>query len=81
MVGPAGEAGLDEAAVRTWETLHLGDEFEVEAGSTEVLGRFAEQSSDAVVAALPDARVGMAGRAFDGGLPGGDLCAQSGGER
>lgn len=60
-VGPAGEAGLDEAAVRTWETLHLGDEFEVEAGSTEVLGRFAEQSSDAVVAALPDARVAWRG--------------------
>jgi hypothetical protein len=60
-VGPAGEAGLDEAAVRTWETLHLGDEFEVEAGSTEVLGRFAEQSSDAAFAALPDARVAWRG--------------------
>ena len=55
--GPDGEQGLDEAAVRTWETLRLGDEFEAEAGSTEVLGRFADQSADTVVAALPDAEV------------------------
>jgi len=55
--GPGGEQGLDEAAIRTWETMRLGDEFEVEAGSTEVLGRFADQSADTVVAALPDAEV------------------------
>jgi len=55
--GRSGEQGLDEAAVRTWETLHLGDEFEAEAGSTEVLGRFADQSADTVMAALPDAEV------------------------
>jgi hypothetical protein len=53
--GPDGNAGLDEAAVRTWETMHLGDEFDIEAGSTEVAGRFAGQGM--VAAALPDATV------------------------
>jgi hypothetical protein len=33
------EEGLDEAAIRTWETMHLGDEFEAEAGSNQVLAR------------------------------------------
>ena len=55
--GPGGEAGLEEAAVRTWETMHLGDEFDVEVGSTEVMGRFAGRSSNTVVAALPNATV------------------------
>ena len=53
--GPGGEQGLDDAAIRTWETIHLGDEFDAEVGSTEVVGRFAEQSSDTVAAVLPDA--------------------------
>ncbi len=53
--GLAGEEGLNEAAIRTWETMHLGDEFDVEVGSTEVLGRFAEQSSDTMAAMLPNA--------------------------
>jgi hypothetical protein len=55
--GPAGQAGLDEAAVRTWETLHLGDEFEAEVGSTEVVGRFASEATNTVAAALPNASV------------------------
>ncbi len=55
--GPDGEVGLDEAAIRTWETLHLGDEFNAEVGSTAVVARFADQSSDTVFAALPDASV------------------------
>jgi hypothetical protein len=55
--GPEGETGLDEAAIRTWETLHLGDEFAAEVGSTAVVARFADQSSDTVFAALPDASV------------------------
>jgi hypothetical protein len=53
--GPGGQAGLDEAAVRTWETLHLGDEFEAEVGSTEVVGRFASMATNTVAAALPNA--------------------------
>ena len=55
--GAAGEEGLTEAAVRTWETMHLGDEFDVEVGSTEVLGRFTGQSPNTVVAALPNASI------------------------
>jgi hypothetical protein len=62
-VNAAGGSGLDEAAVRSWETMYLGDEIEAEAGSTEVLARFNEHSNngggeDAVVAALPFASVG-----------------------
>jgi hypothetical protein len=55
--GP-GTAGLDEAAMRTWETMNLGDEFEAEVGSTQVLARFAQQSPNMVAAALPFATFG-----------------------
>ena len=59
--GPGKQQGLDEAAIRTWETIHLGDEFDVEVGSTEVVGRFAGQSSAPVAAALPNAAVDWRG--------------------
>ncbi len=49
----AGAQGLDEAAVRTSETLHLGDEFEGEVGSEQLVARFAAKSPNTVVAALP----------------------------
>jgi len=49
----AGAEGLDEAAVRTSETLHLGDEFEGEVGSEQLIARFAAKSPNTVVAALP----------------------------
>ncbi len=55
--GSAGQQGLDEAAIRTWETMHLGDEFDVEVGSTEVMSRFAGQSANTVIAALPNASI------------------------
>jgi hypothetical protein len=55
--GANGE-GLDEAAIRTWETLNLGDEFEAEVGSTQVLARFATNSPNTVATALPSASVG-----------------------
>jgi len=58
MDGPEGDEGLDEAAVRTWETLHLGDEFDAEAGSSEVLARFAAPIPNTVAAVLPNASVG-----------------------
>jgi hypothetical protein len=50
--------GLDEAAVRSWETIHLGDEFEGEAGSTQVLARFSHSGQGTTLAALPFAMVG-----------------------
>ena len=56
--GTAGGEGLDEAAIRTWETLNLGDEIDAEVGSTQMLARFAGNSPNTVVAALPSATVG-----------------------
>ena len=56
--GAAGAKGLDEAAVRSWETMNLGDEIEAEVGSTQVMARFAGHSANTVVAALPFASVG-----------------------
>ena len=35
----AGDQGLDEAAVRSFETMHLGPAIEAEVGSTAVVGR------------------------------------------
>jgi len=60
--GSGGE-GLDEAAIRSWETMHLGDELDAEAGSTQVVARFADHvsntpSTNTVLAALPFASVG-----------------------
>jgi len=55
--GPGDSAGLDEAAIRTWETMHLGDEFDIEVGSTTVAGHFSGPSSSTVLAALPNAAV------------------------
>jgi len=52
-----GSEGLDEAAVRTWETMHFGDTFEAEAGSTAVMARFATNTPNTLVAALPYAQV------------------------
>lgn len=54
--GSGGE-GLDEAAVRSWETLNLGDEFDIEAGSNQVLARFAQNAPSVLAAALPYASV------------------------
>ena len=52
-----GSNGLDEAAVRTWEAMHFGDSLEAEAGSTAVMARFATNTPNTVVAALPFAQV------------------------
>ncbi len=53
-----GADGLDEAAMRTSENLNLGDEFEGEIGSEQVIARFGQNSPNTVVAALPFASVG-----------------------
>lgn len=57
-------AGLDEAAMRTWENMNLGDEFEGEAGMEQVLARFQQNSPNTVVAALPFVSFGW--RSSDG---------------
>jgi hypothetical protein len=49
----ADSEGLDEFAVSTWETIHLGDEFEGVVGSDQVLARLSGPSSDTVAAVLP----------------------------
>jgi hypothetical protein len=50
----AGDAeGLDEVAVRGWETIHLGDEFEGEVGSSEVVARLSSTSPQTVDNVLP----------------------------
>jgi hypothetical protein len=56
-VDAGGSEGLDEAAMRSWETIRLGDELEAEAGSTQVLARFSENSPNTELAALPFATV------------------------
>jgi hypothetical protein len=53
----AGSEGLDEAAIRSFETINLGDMLEAEVGSTQVLARFAQSSPNTVVTALPFATV------------------------
>jgi hypothetical protein len=57
-IDAAGAEGLDEAAMRSWETMHLGDEIDAEVGSTQVMARFAENSPNTVATALPFASVG-----------------------
>jgi hypothetical protein len=50
--------GMNEAAFRTSETIHLGDEFEAEAGSAQVLARLSGAASQTVTAVLPFASAG-----------------------
>jgi hypothetical protein len=50
----AGDAdGVDEAAMRSWEVLNLGDEFEGEVGSTQVLARSFGASGSTIAKMLP----------------------------
>ncbi len=57
-IDAAGANGLEEAAVRTWENIELGDEFEAEVGSEQVLARLAGTAPETVAAMLPFATVG-----------------------
>jgi Carboxypeptidase regulatory-like domain len=54
--GPDG-GGTNEASVSAWESMHLGDEFDIDAGATQVMGRLNSRSPSTVVAALPNASV------------------------
>ncbi len=53
----SGDEGLNEAAIRSSETMRLGDAIDAEAGAAEVVGRIAGQSSDVLTAGLPFAAV------------------------
>jgi len=52
-----GSEGLDEAAMRSEETINLGDMLEAEVGSTQVFARMRQNSPNTVFAALPFAAV------------------------
>ncbi len=52
-----GDQGLDEAAVRSQETIRLGEAIEAEAGATEVLARIGGASPDTLADGLPFAAV------------------------
>ena len=53
--------GLDEATLRSWETIRFGDEFEADAGSGQVLVRLAGASSSTLATVLPFASVSWKG--------------------
>ena len=53
-----GAEGVDEAAMRASENLNLGDEFEGEFGSEQVIARFGRNSPNTMIAALPFATLG-----------------------
>jgi hypothetical protein len=53
----AGADGLEEAAMRSAETINLGDEFEINAGTQQVFARFIQNSPNTVAASLPFASV------------------------
>lgn len=52
-----GANGLDEAAIRSWEEINLGDEFEVEVGAEQVMARLRQDAPQTVLASLPFATV------------------------
>jgi hypothetical protein len=53
----AGNQGLDEAVLRSWQTMRLGDEIEAEAGSSEVWARLGGPNPEVLVELLPFASV------------------------
>ncbi len=57
VIGPNGEGGFNEAAMSASESMHFGDMLDVEAGSTQVIGRMNGPASSTAIAALPSAAV------------------------
>jgi hypothetical protein len=57
-VDASGAEGLDEATMRTWQSMNMGDEFELETGAEQVLARFAQGGTNTIFAALPFMTVG-----------------------
>lgn len=49
--------GLSEAAVRTWETMHLGPSLQAQVGSVEAVARMSGPDSSTVMRGLPFATV------------------------
>lgn len=57
----AGGEGLDEVAMRSSESMNLGDEFQAEVGAEQVLARFTHGGGGTALAALPFLTVGWRG--------------------
>jgi hypothetical protein len=55
--GQAGDQGLDEASVRSFETMQVGPDIDAEVGSTAVIGRLGGNSPSTATAVLPYANV------------------------
>ena len=53
----AGDQGLDEAAVRSFETMQFGPDIDAEVGSTAVIARLGGESPSTATAMLPFANV------------------------
>jgi hypothetical protein len=61
VVEGSGGEGLDEAALRSSENIHLGDELEIDAGTQQVMARFSLNSPNTILASLPFASVAWHG--------------------
>ncbi|MGH9598655.1 MAG: carboxypeptidase-like regulatory domain-containing protein, partial [Terracidiphilus sp.] len=57
-VGTGAQGGFEDTAVRSSETMRLGDAIEAEVGSTEVVAHLGGSSSQTMTATLPYASVG-----------------------
>jgi hypothetical protein len=57
-VESGGSEGLNEATMRTWQSMHMGDLLDVETGAEQVLARFAQGGTNTILAALPFMTVG-----------------------
>jgi hypothetical protein len=56
-ISAAGNEGLDEVALRSWQTIRFGDEIEAEAGSSELWARLGGPDPQSLVELLPFASV------------------------
>jgi hypothetical protein len=56
-ISAAGNEGLDEVALRSWQTMRLGDEIEAEAGSSELWARLGGSDPQSLIQLLPFASV------------------------
>lgn len=52
-VDSAGADGMDEAAVRSEETIRLGPDVQADVGATQVFARFAQEGAGSLMEALP----------------------------
>lgn len=57
-IGGGEEQGLDEAAMRSWETMQLGDEFDGAVGASQVVAHIGGAAPHTIAASLPFVNVG-----------------------